>query len=264
MVNRIDGNNYYDYQKLKNVNIPDASEKFSLDYKQNELQSEAKEKKDKSEKAADEPKLSSDKSGVKLELSSRGQSAAAGSSYKGLSKPETKSESQSLVETIRTFVSTAIEAVKDFFYKLWYDEPKPGDAGSIETMDSEALEPDALKSEATETLETSEATGYAEADGPTELAQTAEMEERYGLNLQEIDAGTAYRMDVERRHREIQPYLKKGDLNQVINLLTDDGRKTIARNSSLLTYYDKNGRMVEPNASDRERILHGDGNVRKL
>ena len=84
MVNRIDGNNYYDYQKLKNVNIPDASEKFSLDYKQNELQSEAKEKKDKSEKAADEQKLSSDKSGVKLELSSRGQSAAAGSSYIGL------------------------------------------------------------------------------------------------------------------------------------------------------------------------------------
>ena len=245
MVNRIDGNNYYDYQKLKNVNIPDASEKFSLDYKQNELQSEAKEKKDKSENAADEQKLSSDKNGVKLELSSRGQSAAAGRSYMGLSKSDTKPESQSIVDTIRTFVSTAIEAVKDFFYKLWYDDPQPGDAGSIETMESVALESETLDSESAATIETSETDGHAEAE-------------------QEIDAGTAYRMDVEKRHREIQPYLRKGDLNQVINLLTDDGRKTIARNSSLLTYYDKNGRMVEPNASDRERILHGDGNVRKL
>lgn len=258
MVNRIDGNNYYDYQKIKNVNVPDASEKFSLDYKQNELQSEAKEKKDKSEKTADEQKLSSDKSGVKLELSSRGQSAAAGRSYIGLSKPETKPENQSLVDTIRSFVSTAIEAVKDFFYKLWYDDPRPDDAGSIETIETETLESETLESESAETIETSELGGLSD------FAKTAGMETETGLNLQEIDAGTAYRMDAEKRHREIQPYLRKGDLNQVINLLTDDGRKTIARNSSLLTYYDKNGRMVEPNASDRERILHGDGNVRKL
>lgn len=258
MVNRIDGNNYYDYQKLKNVNIPDASEKFSLDYKQNELQSEAKEKKDKSERAADEQKLSSDKSGVKLELSSKGQSAAAGRSYNGLSKPDTKPESQSLVDTIRSFVSTAIEAVKDFFYKLWYDDPKPGDAGSIETIGTDSLESETLESESAETI------GASETDSLSDLESTSEVENEAGLNLQEIDAGTAYRMDVEKRHREIQPYLRKGDLNQVINLLTDDGRKTIARNSSLLTYYDKNGRMVEPNASDRERILHGDGNVRKL
>ncbi|MBD5520486.1 MAG: hypothetical protein HDR03_04575 [Lachnospiraceae bacterium] len=261
MVNRIDGNNYYDYQKLKNVNIPDASEKFSLDYKQNELQSEAKDKKDKSEKTADEQKLSSDKSGVKLELSSRGQSAAAGRSYSGLSKPEAKSESQSLVDTIRSFVSTAIEAVKDFFYKLWYDDTKPEDSGSIETMGLDALESETLESESAATIDASETVGYAETEV---LSDIAGIEDEFGLNIQEIDAGTAYRMDVEKRHREIQPYLRKGDINQVINLLTDEGRKTIARNSSLLTYYDKNGRMVEPNASDRERILHGDGNVRKL
>ena len=262
MVNRIDGNNYYDYQKLKNVNIPDASEKFSLDYKQNELQSEAKEKKDKAENAADEQKLSSDKSGVKLELSSRGQSAAAGRSYIGLSKPEAKPESQSLVDTIRSFVSTAIEAVKDFFYKLWYDDPKPVDADGKEALESETLESELAEHAAA--IEASETVGYAEAGDLSDVAKTTEMEDRSGLNLQEIDAGTAYRMDVEKRHREIQPYLRKGDINQVINLLTDDGRKTIARNSSLLTYYDKNGRMVEPSASDRERILHGDGNVRKL
>ena len=72
-----------------------------------------------------------------------------------------------------------------------------------------------------------------------------------------------YRNEVLLDH-EIQPYLKSGDLDRVISLLTDNGRKTIARNSTLLTYYDRNGKMVEPNASDRERILYGDRNTKKL
>ncbi len=67
-----------------------------------------------------------------------------------------------------------------------------------------------------------------------------------------------------RLNQEIQPYLQKGDLNQVINLLTDNGKKAAARNSTLLTYYDRNGRMVEPNASDSQRILYGDRNARTL
>lgn len=253
MVNRIDGNNYYDYPKLKDVNIPDAGEKFSLDYKQKELQSETKEKKDTSEKAADEQKLSSDKSGVKLELSGSGQRAAARNSYTGLSKSEakTKEQSQSLVETIRTFIATAIEAVKDFFYKIWYD-PQPDAADDEETLET-------LESDVAGAVETSETDSFS---GEQQTAEADLLSEE--LRALGIDAGTAYRMDVEKRHREIQQYLHKGDLNQVMNLLTDDGRKTIAKNSSLLTYYDKNGRMVEPSASDRERILHGDGNVKKL
>jgi len=59
-------------------------------------------------------------------------------------------------------------------------------------------------------------------------------------------------------------YLRRGDLNQVISILTDNGKKTAAKNSTLLTYYDRTGRMVEPNASDSQRILYGDRNTRKL
>ena len=219
MVNKIDGNNYYDYQKLKNVNIPDTGEKFSLDYKQNELQSESKDNKDKDDKASAVQNNTEDKSGVKLELSRQGQSVAAGrtQSY-NKSRSQDTVDVQSIIDAIREFISTAITAVRDFFYNLWYDSPRP------------------------------EANIHAEIDN-AEVEETQETADVY---------------DDEKLDRRIQPYLKSGDLNQVINLLTDNGRKSIARNSSLLTYYDKTGRMVEPNASDRERILHGDGNTRKL
>ena len=40
--------------------------------------------------------------------------------------------------------------------------------------------------------------------------------------------------------------------------------KYVARNSDLVTYYDRSGKLVQPNASDKERILHGDRNVKKL
>ena len=66
------------------------------------------------------------------------------------------------------------------------------------------------------------------------------------------------------RDEKIRRQLRSGNLEQVINLLTDDGRRTMAKNSTLLTYYDKSGKLTQINASDRERILHGDRNVRKL
>ena len=71
-------------------------------------------------------------------------------------------------------------------------------------------------------------------------------------------------LEEERRNREIQQSLRDGDMEHVINLLTDNGKKTIAKNSTLLTSYDKNGRVVEPSASDRERALYGDRNTWKL
>ena len=226
MVNRIDGNNYYDYQKLKNVNIPDTDEKFSLDYKQGELQSESKDNKDKDDKTVtDEQNQTADKNGVKLEISRQGQSAASVSKTRSANTSSVQDilGIQSIIDSVRGFISSAITAVKDFFYNLWYDTPRPE-----EELDVQASEENADFNEISESTES-------------------------------VNAA-----DTEQLDRRIQPYLKSGDLNNVMNLLTDNGRKTIALNSNLLTHYDRNGKMVEPNASDRERILHGDVNTRKL
>ena len=71
-------------------------------------------------------------------------------------------------------------------------------------------------------------------------------------------------VDEESRNRKIQQSLRNGDIEQVISLLTENGKRTVAKNSTLLTSYDRNGRVVESNASDRQRVLYGDKNSLKL
>lgn len=123
-----------------------------------------------------------------------------------------------------SFFKSLLQSVRDFLYQIW-NEP------STETVISEDVTPE-------------EAERY-----------TQEYYKIKGIDPQEQEA---------ERDEKIRKQLRSGNLEQVISLLTDDGRRTMAKNSTLLTYYDKSGRLTQLNASDRERILHGDRNVRKL
>lgn len=242
MVNRIDGNQYTDYTQKKTVNnIQDNGEKFSLNYKQENLQSEEPEKKDKTSETGKAKTRTMKKSGVMLELSQNGQQAGAKEEQE---EAEVKAQSQmavtSFLDTLREFVSDLIRNVKAFFYRIWNDE-------ETETGNDEES--------------AAEQTAEAETEHPEterDIADTSEFSEI----LQ--DAETIQRNHEARIDKEIRQYLHTGDLPQVISILTDNGKKTIAKNSTLLTYYDRNGRVVEPNASDRERILHGDRGSRSL
>ncbi|MCM1089036.1 MAG: hypothetical protein NC419_12850 [Muribaculaceae bacterium] len=236
MVNKIDGNNYYRYTQLKNVDASDSDEQFSLHYGQDKLSPDSKDKKEKTNEQKKSQAV--ELSGVKLELSGAAQTARTikGARTDAAKNPSSAAKSPSILESIQDFLTTAFAAIKDFFYKLWNDEP----------------------SEAVETLEAEENLQAEEIDQVNEAATIEE------ASQPEKDTPASYLQSEEQLHHEIQPYLRKGDLSQVLNLLTDNGKKTIAKNSTLLTYYDRNGRMVEPNASDRERILHGDRNTRKL
>ncbi|MDE5589848.1 MAG: hypothetical protein K2J60_12035 [Acetatifactor sp.] len=149
-----------------------------------------------------------------------------------------------MLNTIRTFLTAAITAIKDIFSKIW-NNPIPEDAvkDTPENIDSVEITGDTEPPEAagaisvTEIIEATGFTDTAKASSPT---------------------------DEENSEREIQKHLQNGDMEQVIRILTDNGRKTPARNSTLLTSYDKNGRMVELDASIRQRTLYGDRNTRKL
>ncbi len=76
-IERINGNNYYEYTKIKNIKVSDTGEKFSLDYKNEQLNPETKEKDDK-EDAAKETGQSAEQNGVRLEISNNGRMANAG------------------------------------------------------------------------------------------------------------------------------------------------------------------------------------------
>lgn len=126
--------------------------------------------------------------------------------------------------SVVSFFRGLLQSVRDFLYQIW-NEP------SSETVISEDVTPE-------------EAERY-----------TQEYYKIKGIDPEEQEA---------ERDEKIRRQLRSGNLEQVMSLLTDDGRRTMAKNSTLLTYYDKSGKLTQLNASDRERILHGDRNVRRL
>ena len=73
--------------------------------------------------------------------------------------------------------------------------------------------------------------------------------------------------DVPEKERLTEEYNREKNVlgyEDMINTITNNGERFLAKNSTLLTYYDRNGKLIQINASDRERILHGDKNTKKL
>ncbi len=59
----------------------------------------------------------------------------------------------------------------------------------------------------------------------------------------------------------IKAYIKAGDTNGVVDVLTKGGTVQPARNSTLLTKYDRRGHIVEGNRMNTGVILHGDNPI---
>lgn len=236
MVNKVNGNDYYDYSKLK---MPDASdkmaggEKFSLNYQRAQDETETKDKNDDSaERQGDDlgGRRTTMQGGVKLELSGNSKKIA---DTKRAGSEREQATGQGIVETIRAYVSVIVQSLKDFLYRIWNDAPQ-----EVEQID--------------------------------EVSQEEKLSEEY-LSLHPQEAlekpEEASREPLQRKadkDQEIQKYLRSGNLEGVMGLLTENGHKTMAKNSTLLTYYDRNGKITPLSASDQERILHGDRNVREL
>ena len=226
MVNKVDGNNYYVYTSQKKIDIPDTGEKFNLDYKNNGSSAETKDKKEISDQ---EKQQQAKRDGVVLELSSRGRDTGSDRQRQtetAKAQSESKLGRVPLLETIQTYVMAVITAVRQFVYNIWNDSSQEGVSQDVQLLE----------------------------DIPQEPKESIDVS----------DEMSAVDVEEECRDREIQEFLRIGDMDQVINLLTDNGKRTIARNSTLLTSYDKNGKVVEPSASDMERVLHGNRNTLEL
>ena len=245
MVNRVNGNDYYDYSKLK---MPDASDKtangeqFGLAYQRAQEETEQKDEKDKAE-AIDVSGLDMQRTvlqgGVRLELS-------------GSVKPDVKQEnlqqsqpaSQGLLDAVKSWITTFVQLVREFVYRIWNDQAPQEDT----TLHEDVSVQD-------ETVESTE---------PERLSEEYLALKRLdGLRNPEAAAGEILAHEAKRED-EIQKLLRSGDMEKVLSLVTENGRKTIAKNSTLLTYYDRTGKITPLSASDQERILHGDRNTRNL
>ena len=145
---------------------------------------------------------------------------------------------QGIVDTIRSWITTLVQAAREFLYKIWNDSTPQED---ITVQDN--------------TVETDETERLSE-----EYLALKNLEE-----LKRPESAATRQIELESdREKEIQKLLRSGDMGRVISLVTENGQKTMAKNSTLLTYYDRSGRIAPLSASDQERILHGDRSTRKL
>lgn len=241
MINRVSDNDYYDYKKLNMPTAADTNssgEKFSLDYQPADDKKEEDEKKEKISREGLDKNPAGNRSrtvmhsGVKLELSGNNPEKE---------NAERKDSFSDLFHTVRSWVTTLIQSFKGLLDRIWND-PVPEET-VLSAEEAPVEETDRLSEE------------YLEINppAPSEISIEETLE-----TPAEMLSGRG------NRDKEIQQYLRSGNLEQVISLLTENGHKTVAKNSSLLTYYDRTGRLTSLNASDQERILHGDRNVKKL
>ena len=247
VVNGINGNDYYDYTQLK---MPDAADKtgngeqFSLAYQRAQEEAEEKEESDKNEESGavgTGGQRTVVQGGVKLELSGN-RHTYAGKNRE--SARQTGTSGQGFADTIRSWVAGFVQSLKALFYKIWND---PVPQGNTNLPEDGAVQ-----------------------GGTKDIAEPEKLTEEYLAlkNLEELkNPENAAKQQIERESKkgeEIQKLLRSGDMEQVISLVTENGHKTMAKNSTLLTYYDRNGKIAPLSASDQERILHGDRNVKEL
>lgn len=247
MIYRVgDGDNpAYDYSsQLKPAKNAESQEKFSLDRQKEQEYTAKKEEKGEEKKLHEKPGARSKTlDGVKLELS-------GGSGLDEAQRRErTKNTQTSSGTSLLSVIQSVIAAVKDFLYRIWNDAPAESFSENVTPEEAERYTEEyyAMKGISPERAEEKEESAHSE----TEADLTAETPQNY----------EAYQAA---RDEKIRGHLRSGDLEQVISLLTDDGKRSVAKNSTLLTYYDKSGKLTQINASDRERILHGDRNVKTL
>lgn len=239
-------NNKYDYNRLKTPQYSGGEEKFSLDYQKEEALSPKKEE-DKEENKLHEKSpggIKRQKSGVTLEISNPSHKTG-GNDRANADKAGMEKQGASLLGSLQQVFRKIVQALKDVFDKIWND---PDPDAAVQSSDVTPEEAERYTEE------------YLALKGLTK----SEPAEETAVRSEQIKTAVTGAEAATDKEAEIQKYLHSGNLAQVISLLTDNGQKTIAKNSNLLTYYDRSGKLTEISPSDKERILHGDRNVRKL
>lgn len=257
MIYRVgDGDNpAYDYSsQLKPAKNAESQEKFSLDRQKEQEVPKKKEEKGEDKKLHQKPGAQiRAQDGVKLELSG-GRVDEREQTAGGATKSENRGGG--LFDGVLSVFKSLFAALGEFFYKVWNDPPQGTVSEDVTPEEAERYTEEYYAMKGIPRPETP-AAGVSDADVSIEAEKAAE-----SADVQEAQAD--FEAEQAERDEKIRKHLRSGNLEQVISLLTDDGKRSVAKNSTLLTYYDKNGKLTQINASDRERILHGDRHVKTL
>lgn len=246
---------YQDYQRQKQSKKIDGANtekgKFNLDYAEEGVLYEPSSGDD--EKAGETPKkeTGSFQAAALSELKELTEAAPASA------QKQTSSRS-SVTDTLRAFFARALQVLHQLWITIW--ESRPADENAA-VLTKEELN-DALKDDGKTPDDPDPAADAGNryvSDSPkntghpdgTAAAMTA------GDPLPDITASAQDPLHAANDARILHA-LKSGDRSHFRSLLSEDGRRTPARNSSLLTYYDAKGNLISPDASVQQRVLHGD------
>ena len=132
------------------------------------------------------------------------------------------------------------EAIKSFFLSLWYG----GEKDETDKAASRDAAADAFKA----------------ADGDDETINAEEMSAGSD-GTDNVAAGTGTDNTDDRAER-IRSAIAANDPDALMEELTEGGKKHPAKNTSLLTHYDKKGRIVKQDDSEVGRILSAESSRR--
>lgn len=255
---------YQDYQRQKQSKKIDGANtekgKFNLDYaEEGVLYEPSSEEDDKADEAASKP-AGSFQAAAAAEL--RELTGAAPAATQKQAAPQ-----RSLTDALRAFFTRALQTLRQLWSTIWESRPADQDSAVLtneelnntETLDGAQI---AASEHADESDGSVTATGPAAATTPAAADTSADSASANGNNVSDaMQSGkTAPLPDPLHAVNDarILHALKSGDRSHFRSLLSEDGRRSPARNSSLLTYYDAKGNLISPDASVQQRVLHGD------
>lgn len=225
MVNPVNNQGFYEYRRIstKADTGMENGEKFSLDYSQGEKDSD---------KDGEKTKVEAD--GVIAEFSSQAQSqyGGIGGGQGKTAGPQETIDFSRTAEQVKGFLGGLVKAIANFL-------------GSVKGALLDFWNSDSPKTAEAEGTEETE-----EAIDVTEMSREAEG--RGGLAVLAVE-GKVEQADgpkpesMESRRLEAEKYLENAAQ-----------RNRYVKDSDLLTYYDRNGKIVQMNGADKNRILHGD------
>ncbi len=224
MIDKVSGQKYYEYTKVSQQKRGpvDASAFNETLEKQGVVYEPGSQKK--AEKAKEPAKDSGTdgqkqaEEGVTLEISRR-----------GYERSEQEKQRSGLIEGIRRFALRAVDFLKSVWDRVW-NEP-------------EQAEPEAFPEVLEEKIEERE-----------DVA--ADVREDDGFSVQGAPGGEGQGSQLSLA--EIRRLLRYGSQEEIEDFLSDHGKKVPARNTELLTQYDRSGALVDISNTERELILHGD------
>ncbi len=288
MIDRVNNQKIYDYakvnqQKRESTEAPEFHlnmGKEGVIYEQGQQKKASKPKEAAMGQEGQEGSAGAASAGVKVEISS-----------KGYEKSARERQRASLVEQVQKYAAIAVDFLKTVWDRIWNDHPKtePGfpeileeklageEAGSEETglaagSAGEGFPGAGAASGSGDSLGAAglAASGSGDSFGAAGLAASI-AKGRFGAG--ELPAWPAGRLsgrlpdrlaDSIYTQEEIRQLFRRGNQKEIEAFLSNNGEKHLARNTELLTQYDKKGSIVGINSYDRDLILHGNRNQIKL